>query len=1156
MPTLEIQGLGEVEVSDSFLTLSGPEQQNLVNQIYANAAQGQTSGNLSVGAGIQPSEGFFDRAGDVVELGAREFAGSSAEGAAAVLQSLGIAPETQIDLRQYAEEQDIEISKIPGIKPLQEAEDVGDVVSSILQYTGASLPALGASVAAGAVTGAAAGSFVPGPGTLLGAVGGGAAALYLSFVGQNVDEIKRTKGTDTLTDEDLRNAQTAAVGQALADSLINRLIPIRTNPRAMVNVLQKTVAGAGVEGSTEVAQEALTILQANDFNPEALRTDEAKYRLTEALLAGGGMGGAVGGISGLLPKIEPTTAEGADAVVAAENLQPQVARAEIDILRDSIERLSDTDADVFSSISNSIQLLSLGEEPVTFSSVQEDINNRLRNVTQQLRDAPEEQQRDLKAQQAILKSAASKMKELLPEVRQIVADETDQIAGTGAARASSTASQIASGQGILSSFIRAGSRATAPIIEAAKTSPVMEGILRRFDTFDPLVKQLKQQYIAPVFAARQPLLKALKLPLTSPVGVKYRKAVANVLNANRSGLDESINVDDVRATLRKFNLNPDEQTAVLEAANALKTHYDTLFKIRRDQGMFTDEDYVLGYIPEAHKWIRRGQKGIRQFADSVSKIDGVSRSQAERIAENIINEFNAPGREFSAADIAMRGNIMSGVRKALGFERSRTLPRQITDQLLKDGLIDDDIFNVSTRYAEQVAHASAMNRLFGDKTPEGKNQFKELLDSQRSLYSSPAMDAAVSRASDIYDAIQGTYNPFKVPRGWRGAISKLIQAEYIFTLSNAGLTAMTEPIITLLRAKPGDLFYAIPTALNIAYRKLIRDIFPRLKKNEVEAEFEKLLYGIDSALSERLVSSSAVDVSSIVTEKYFKLNLLSQVTQFSRAVAYFAAKRAVDRDLSLARTLPETAGGQAAKKRALTRLSEIGIKNVDTITPELLNLAHIRMVDDIIMSPNVVNRPLWMSNPALAPVAQLKSFMFVFGNTVGSRFWNNIVKGRTLEGQPLDVQERAVRMFQFALTFTLLTGATGFMQMFKDALRNWDGEDKDYDAHGPEFWTEAFISSNLFGPYTAIFQALNAPKYGVSPTISLLGPSAGQLERLLKAAGTFYTSGNPTPFVRELVRMIPFLGANPSSRRSIVTDLENSIRNGEIDVREITDMLS
>ena len=31
------------------------------------------------------------------------------------------------------------------------------------------------------------------------------------------------------------------------------------------------------------------------------------------------------------------------------------------------------------------------------------------------------------------------------------------------------------------------------------------------------------------------------------------------------------------------------------------------------------------------------------------------------------------------------------------------------------------------------------------------------------------------------------------------------------------------------------------------------------------------------------------------------------------------------------------------------------------------------------MAPNAINRPLWMSDPHLALVAQLKGFMFAFG---------------------------------------------------------------------------------------------------------------------------------------------------------------------------------
>ena len=297
-----------------------------------------------------------------------------------------------------------------------------------------------------------------------------------------------------------------------------------------------------------------------------------------------------------------------------------------------------------------------------------------------------------------------------------------------------------------------------------------------------------------------------------------------------------------------------------------------------------------------------------------------------------------------------------------------------------------------------------------------------------------------------------------------------------------------------------------------------------------------------------------MDVSNIVTEKYFKLNLLAQVTQFSRALAYFAGKRAIDRDLAIARGVPSTKAGMRDKKNAERRLSELGLKDLDNITPEARQIADIRIVDDFIMTPNIVNRPLWMSNPVLAPVAQLKSFMFVFGNVVGARAYNELIRSKNLEGEPLDVQERAKRLFQFTVAFTLLTGAAGFLKMFKDALRNWDDDDEDYDAHGPEFWTEAFISSNLFGPYTMLFDAVKAPKYGVSPIVSLAGPAAGQTERIAKAASAFITTGNATPLAKELVRMIPFIGANPSTRRQIVKEIEEGILDGTIDISNFTDI--
>lgn len=1153
MPILEIDGVGEVEVGDGFTAMSGPEQQQFVDEI---AASGQSEGTIYSRAGQESAgDGFFDRTGQLLEAGGREFIGSSAEGTAAVMQSLDIAPEMQLDLRRYAEEQDVEISQIPGIKPIMDAEGVGDAVSSIFDYTRMSLPAMGASIATGALTGGVIGLAGSPIGALFGAIGGGAAALYLSFVGNNVEETRRVTGRDTLTEDELSKAQLAAIPQALADSLINRLIPFKASPKAMINVLKKTIAGAGVEGSTEVSQDALTILQANNFDLESLRTPDAKRRLTEAALAGAGAGGTITGISGLVTRVPVETEAGAETAP----LEAAVALSEAERLQNTLDQYADSDTEIFKALNASVQGLTEGPDEVTFETMSSDIDAQLEAVQDELKAVPEDMQdgktfKSLSAREAVLKSTKFKIKDLRVVMQQSKLDEDVTLSGEVRDPTKMTGRTL--GRSPLSSLIRSGTQAVSPMLAAAAKNPVMHSIVSKMTAYDPEVKRLSQVYIKPIYDIQQSVSKYIKLPLTSSVNKRVTKAITGILNANRSGLDQEIVMnDEITKVMSENNIPEAQRSSVITAANGLKTNYDTQFKDAVKEGMLDADEYRVGYVPLNHSWIRRGDKGIRQFTDSVSKVPGISRTQAERIGKNIVEDFQKPDPEFSAKDFAERGSIMKGIRKEAGFEKERTLPQQITDQLLRDGLVDDNIFRVSTRYGQQMAQAITLKKFFGDKIVNENgtevNAFKQLLDALAKLDSSEDMTTAVARGKDIHSALQGNYNPSAVTPGGKNLIRKLIQAEYILTLSTAGLTALTEPIIMLSRLRPGDAMYAIPKALNIAYRKSIRDIFPHLKKSELEEEFETLLYGIDAILSERLISSSAIDVVGNVTETYFKLNLLSQVTQFSRGMAYFAGKRAIDRDLAVARTIPETKSAIRDKKNAMLRLSELGLKDLDNITPEQMKVAEIKLIDDIIMSPNVVNRPLWMANPILAPVAQLKSFMFVFGNTVGARAWNEIARGKTLQGDTLDTQERFRRTFQFTTTFVLLTGAIGFLNMFKDAIRNFDDEQEDYDTASLDFWTNAMIGSNILGPYSIIFQALKAPEIGVSPLVSILGPGAGSFERLLTAAGRYYATGNSTPVARELLRMIPFAGANPSVRRSMVKDFEDAIDNGTLNVDDI-----
>ena len=60
-----------------------------------------------------------------------------------------------------------------------------------------------------------------------------------------------------------------------------------------------------------------------------------------------------------------------------------------------------------------------------------------------------------------------------------------------------------------------------------------------------------------------------------------------------------------------------------------------------------------------------------------------------------------------------------------------------------------------------------------------------------------------------------------------------------------------------------------------------------------------------------------------------------------------------------------------------------------TEPPRLFQQAMARFVREIIMAPNVVNRPLWMSNPIYASLALLKGFMFTFGLTIMPKIWRD-----------------------------------------------------------------------------------------------------------------------------------------------------------------------
>ena len=215
--------------------------------------------------------------------------------------------------------------------------------------------------------------------------------------------------------------------------------------------------------------------------------------------------------------------------------------------------------------------------------------------------------------------------------------------------------------------------------------------------------------------------------------------------------------------------------------------------------------------------------------------------------------------------------------------------------------------------------------------------------------------------------------------------------------------------------------------------------------------------------------------------------------------------------------------------------------------PVIIKKALTKTIDEIIMSPNVVNRPLWMSNPNLALVAQLKGFMMVFGNTIGPKVYKEVIKPLmpvhmkreggigvnipTAITRPVETFEGT---FKYGLTFVLLLSAMYGTQIMKNAIRYEDADDSPLaDLENSELMFKLLQQSNLLGFGNVLISAAESQKYGQSAVSTALGPVAGKIEQLMRALYNL-TDRRPRSLANWLAKNTPFTGGLGTERRADV----------------------
>ena len=170
------------------------------------------------------------------------------------------------------------------------------------------------------------------------------------------------------------------------------------------------------------------------------------------------------------------------------------------------------------------------------------------------------------------------------------------------------------------------------------------------------------------------------------------------------------------------------------------------------------------------------------------------------------------------------------------------------------------------------------------------------------------------------------------------------------------------------------------------------------------------------------------------------------------------------------------------------------------------------------MAPNAINRPLWMSDPHLALVAQLKGFMFAFGSKVGMRLYREVFKPLSQGRIPIG------ESVKYAVSLSLIIAVSLAVKELKDELRYGDEPSPFKKKSGWQHYRDALLTSNIFGPGTPMYEMLRANQYGSSPYGVALGPAFQWSENIIRALGDA-VRGNPRQAIRQGVRAIPGVGA-------------------------------
>ena len=167
----------------------------------------------------------------------------------------------------------------------------------------------------------------------------------------------------------------------------------------------------------------------------------------------------------------------------------------------------------------------------------------------------------------------------------------------------------------------------------------------------------------------------------------------------------------------------------------------------------------------------------------------------------------------------------------------------------------------------------------------------------------------------------------------------------------------------------------------------------------------------------------------------------------------------------------------------------------------------------------------------------------VFGNTVGTRLWREVIVPLSRGRIPL------TETVKYSVALVGIMAVALAVQSLKDNIRYGDNESPFDKLEGMDKIIEAILRTNILGGFALIYDALNASKYGTSFISAILGPLASTMEKGATSAYEWGGKGESRSLARFIADLVPVLRNIPQVR-DIKAEVTDGIQDKLDDVRD------